>query len=281
MSENRNIYNGRRLSDGYPDLGDLAHRQKLQSARGRPDHRPTLRKALTYYDRLIELRKGCSILVIGCGPEPVTIQFLLESGFDARGVEPVRSFVESAAVFLGERERVVEGSAEAIPFPDGSQQLVMMESVLEHVDSPGRSLAEICRVLAPGGILHVLTTNRLRFSLLGRNGEFNVPFYNWLPALVRECYVFDHLHYRPRLANFTQRPAVHWFTYAELCRLGREAGFAQFYSILDLVRREDPGIAGSLFRRTVLHAVQRRPWLRALALTQIGGSVIMWKRSAG
>ena len=42
--------------------------------------------------------------------------------------------------------------------------------------------------------------------------------------------MFHHLHYNPSLANFSLRPAVHWWTYADLCRAGREAGFAQFYT---------------------------------------------------
>ena len=128
------------------------------------------------------------------------------------------------------------GAAEAIPLADASQDVVFFENVLEHVDSPRLSLTEIFRVLKPGGIAYVTTTNRLRFSLVGRNDEYRVPFYNWAPKLVKESYVFLHLHYRPELANFTERPAVHWFSYADLCALGRDVGFSSFYSPLDCRR---------------------------------------------
>ena len=47
--------------------------------------------------------------------------------------------------------------------------------------------------------------------------------------------MFQMLHYEPQLANYNARPAVHWFSFPDLCRLGREAGFAQFYSPLDLI----------------------------------------------
>jgi len=39
----------------------------------------------------------------------------------------------------------------------------------------------------------------------GRNGEFNVKYFNWYPSLLKESIVFHHLHYKPTLANFTQR----------------------------------------------------------------------------
>jgi hypothetical protein len=99
---------------------------------------------------------------------------------------------------------------------------------------------------------------------------------------VKESYVFRHLHHDPTLANGTERPAVHWFTYAELCRLGREAGFSSFYSVLD-VRPPNPStFSGSeparRLKARALALVQTRPWLRALALTQRGGLIFMVKR---
>jgi ubiquinone/menaquinone biosynthesis C-methylase UbiE len=202
-------------------------------------------------------------------------------GHHAVGVEPVTSFVEAAREYLGDASAVLQGTAERIPLDDESQHLVFLESVMEHVDSPTQSLQEAHRVLAAGGIAYVVTTNRFLFRPTGKNGEFNARFYNWYPRLVKECYVFHHLHYKPSLANYTERPAVHWYSYSDLCRLGREVGFGQFYSILDLVRPEDAAIAKSRFRRLVLRQLQRFPWLRALALTQLGGTVVMLKRSFG
>jgi SAM-dependent methyltransferase len=158
--------------------------------------------------------------------------------------------------------------------------------VLEHVDSPSQSLREIFRVLKPGGVAYVTTTNRLRFSWRGQNGEYRVLFYNWFPRAVKESYIFQHLTYDPTLANFTERPAVHWFTYAELCRLGREVGFASFYSPLDLRRAEDGKLSTSPIRRAIqgsralLTLIQRNAWLRTRVLTQIGSVIFMRKRAA-
>jgi SAM-dependent methyltransferase len=157
---------------------------------------------------------------------------------------------------------------------------VTLESVLEHVDSPGRSLSEVCRVLAPGGVAFVTTTNRWAIGV--RNAEFNVPFYPFLPSVVKESFVFFHLHHRPSLANYTERPAVHWYSFSDLCRIGRQAGFGLFYSHVDLKDVDTAVVGGprARLKRALIRGAQASPWVRALALTQVGGTIFMVKRDA-
>jgi SAM-dependent methyltransferase len=278
-NEAARLYSDRKLFRGYPDLEKLGHQWYVSEKRkGLDNDREQVGKLINYFRRLIDLEEGASMVVIGCGPQPTTISGLLERGFNAVGVEPVPSSVATAREFLGSDGDVRLGSAEAIPVEDDSQDAIIMESVSEHVDSPVKSLNEAYRVLRPGGVIMISTTNRHRFSLLGRTNEFNVPFYNWFPALLKECYVHHHLHFKPSLSNYSTRPAVHWYTYAGLCKLGRDAGFSRFYSILDVLRPEDPGIMKSRRRRWLLPSLQHRPWLRALALTQVGETIFMVKR---
>jgi SAM-dependent methyltransferase len=202
----------------------------------------------------------------------------LAKGYDATGVEPIEQFVVAAQTSLGSPERILQGSAEELPFEAGSQHVVWMDKVIEHVDSVEKSLAEAYRALAPGGVAFVQTNCRTKFSLLGKNDEFRVPFYNWYPGTLKECYIFSHLHYNPRLANYTPRPAVHWLNYADLCRYGREAGFAQFYSLLDLLSNDSPRIRRNPLRRLVFWLASRSNLMKAMALSQFGGTVFMWKR---
>jgi SAM-dependent methyltransferase len=51
----------------------------------------------------------------------------------------------------------VAADAEQLPFPDGVFQRVECDAVLEHVRKPERVIAEIRRVLAPGGYVHLVT----------------------------------------------------------------------------------------------------------------------------
>ncbi len=272
------FYRQRRLAEGYPDLPKLAHEKFSAMIEKRKDDLERIENLLGYLNRLIDVSCGKKILVLGCGPKPQAIQIFLEKNYDVIGVEPVSLHVQSANEYLGSLNAVLEGAAEQIPLPDASQDVIFFESVLEHVDSPDQAIKEIFRVLRPGGIAYITTTNRYKFSLTGDNGEFDVPFYNWLPRLVKECIVFHQLHYKPSLAGYTERPAVHWWSYSDLCDLGRRAGFGKFYSLLDLVRPDDPNITKSALRRFILPKLQRSPWLRALALTQLSGEIIMFKR---
>jgi 2-polyprenyl-6-hydroxyphenyl methylase/3-demethylubiquinone-9 3-methyltransferase len=273
------LYEGRKLSQLYPNLDalyDECFNRTLEPTLYDP---AGLDRQLAYLERLIKLENE-RLLVVGCGPQPTMVQHLLARGHDAIAVEPVPAFVRSARKFLGRTERVLQGAAESIPLPEASVQLVYCNSVLEHVDSPLASLREMARVLRPGGAAFVITTNRFRLSLRGDNGEYSVPFFNWFPAIVRECFAFHHLHYDPRLANYTDRPAVHWFSFSDLCALGRDAGFAHFYSTLDLLDETDAALAGSRVRRWLVTRAQLNPWLRALMLTTtyLGGLVVMVKR---
>jgi SAM-dependent methyltransferase len=51
----------------------------------------------------------------------------------------------------------VAADAQCLPFPDGIFQRVECDAVLEHVEDPHRVMAEMERVLKPGGYLHLVT----------------------------------------------------------------------------------------------------------------------------
>jgi ubiquinone/menaquinone biosynthesis C-methylase UbiE len=279
MSELRSLYVSRPLSEGYPDLERRGVEFHTESHEAHSDTITAIAQSLA---RLVDVNRGSrSMLVVGCGPKPYAIRQLRELGYIVRGIEPVPGLLAEAREFLGDNEAVLQGTAEALPVESGSHRFIVMNSVLEHVDSPEQSLRGAYRVLEPGGVLFIYTTNRWKFNWKGFNGEYHVPFFNWFPRIVQESYVFHHLHYQPKLANYNPRPAFHWFTYPELCRLGRVAGFGHFYSLVDLVDTNSPLIATRPLRRILLERVKYNPWLRSLALTQSGGSIFMVKRPEG
>jgi SAM-dependent methyltransferase len=272
------MYAGRRLTEGCPALEAKSLDHRLTSAERARVDATDVDRTLRRLGRLVDLSGRRKIAVIGCGLRPKILQRLIELGHEAVGVEPVQLYVRAASEYLDKKGTVLRGVAEDIPLGDSSQDLAILEDVLEHVDSVSKALGELYRITAPGGIAYVKTNSRLRLSWTGFNAEFRVPFYNWLPAILKESYVHHHLHFDPSLAAFSSRPAVHWFDFAQLCAAGREAGFARFYSLLDVVEASDPEIATSWLRRGIVNSCKYHPSLRALALTQLGGYVYMYKR---
>ena len=94
------------------------------------------------YPRLVRVLRG-RVLDVGCG-----IGDFLEFRPGTIGVDINRYAVDSC------RRRGLDArhmSADALPFPDGSFDCVVMDNVLEHILEPAPLLAEISRVLDPKG----------------------------------------------------------------------------------------------------------------------------------
>ncbi len=95
---------------------------------------------------------GCRrVIDIGCGEGQVT---RLAAGLDgvgaAVGVDPTRNQLAVAAAHAGVTG-FVRSVADALPFADASFDAAVACLVFEHVDAVDQSIAEIARVLAPGG----------------------------------------------------------------------------------------------------------------------------------
>lgn len=87
-------------------------------------------------------------------------------------------------------QRCILGDVEAMPFEDDSFGTVVCTEVLEHVPEPRRALAEIRRVLAPGGVLIGSVPARSwiwRLRFLSSTCPRDEPFHNeYKPDEVRE-----------------------------------------------------------------------------------------------
>jgi SAM-dependent methyltransferase len=98
-------------------------------------------------DRLLQRSRRPRVLVIGAGEVGVGLETLLE--------EPAIEMVEVDAS-LGPRVQVV-CDAHDLPLADGAFDGVVIQAVLEHVLDPVRCVAEIHRVLKPGGLVYADT----------------------------------------------------------------------------------------------------------------------------
>ena len=107
--------------------------------------------------RLLAPRPGEHIVDIGAGPGFLAAEMATE-GARVVAVDPSASMRELARA-RGVDFAIEDGSAEALPLPDGSVDAAVATQVLEYVpDVPG-ALAEIRRVLRPGGRVLLLDTD--------------------------------------------------------------------------------------------------------------------------
>ncbi|GAA1157997.1 class I SAM-dependent methyltransferase [Kribbella jejuensis] len=81
-------------------------------------------------------------------------------GARAIGVEPSPGLrAEAVRRAAGAPVEYVEGQAEALPFEDASVDVLRSERVLQHVDHPAVAVAEMARVLRPGGRIALIDTD--------------------------------------------------------------------------------------------------------------------------
>jgi SAM-dependent methyltransferase len=109
--------------------------------------------------------RGKRVLDLGCRSGALTRHFL--EGNEVVGLDIDRAALAKAAQ-LG-IETVVADVEQPLPFPDSSFDAVVAGELLEHLRFPGEVVAEIRRVLRPGGVLAgsvpnaFNVQNRLRF----------------------------------------------------------------------------------------------------------------------
>jgi len=104
------------------------------------------------------------LLDIGCGTGTFLKSMEKIVGFSA-GVEYNDGMIEQAKALLGyDKERLVQGSADSLPFPDASFDVCTMNQVIHHFPMDNgyafnlKAFQEVYRVLKPGGIF-VLNTS--------------------------------------------------------------------------------------------------------------------------
>jgi ubiquinone/menaquinone biosynthesis C-methylase UbiE len=106
------------------------------------------------------LRVAGRVLDNGCGPGGTALSLAEEAAFVV-GLDLDARF-RNAGVRFGREKGIVnaafvQGDGSRLPFPDGSFDLVLSHSVIEHVVEAERYLRECFRVLRPGGGLYLST----------------------------------------------------------------------------------------------------------------------------
>lgn len=96
-----------------------------------------------------ELSGFARVLDVGCGDGQIS-RALAERGADVLGIDPTQLHINVARERAG-GPRYELGGATDLPVPDGSMDAVVACLVFEHIDEVDAAIAEVARVLRPGG----------------------------------------------------------------------------------------------------------------------------------
>ncbi len=182
----------------------------------------------------LQARPGESILDLGCSDGQLTAR-IAQSGANICGVDA------SAAMVRAARERGISADvapAENLPFPNASFDAVFSNAVLHWVRGQDEMMAEVYRVLRPGG----------RFvAEMGGHGNIAAIRVALISILARHGFADaeEGVNYYPTPEAYTRRLERHGFTVARIALIPRPTTL------------ERGGMAGWLrtFRRGVLEKV--------------------------
>ena len=131
-------------------------------------------QAFDYIMEVLRPPAGATFLDVGCGPCAHSVR-LARRGFNVRAVDFSESALKMAAEYVRERgleERISlqRESLLELSFPDESFDYILCWGVLMHIPEVGRAVAEIARVLKPGGVLVVSEGNKSSLEAVGVRG---------------------------------------------------------------------------------------------------------------
>ena len=145
------------LSDGSVETARYTHGHSAavlsaHSRRGAADSAAYL---------LAHLHTGMDLLDVGCGPASITADLaervapgrVVALDAAAGALEAARATLRDRG--LSEQVEVTSGDVMALPFEDGSFDIVHAHQVLQHLTDPVGALAEMRRLTRPGGIVAV------------------------------------------------------------------------------------------------------------------------------
>ncbi len=205
---------------------------------------------------------------IGCGAGTQSLLWA-ELGYQVHGLDVNEPLVRLARERASEAGYTIEfrvGSAAELPWADESMDICIALELLEHVAEWQACLREFTRILRPGGVLFLTTTNKL----CPRQLEFNLPLYSWYPAPLKRRFERLAVTTRPALANFAKYPAVNWFSFYSLRASLAKLGFRSLdrFDIMDT--RNKPESA-----KLIVRSVRAVPSLRWLAHVCTSGTTVL------
>lgn len=127
---------------------------------------------------------GLAALDVGCSAGFVA-DSLASAGARTSGVDIDEPGLARARQRFGTRVDFRLARGEALPFPDASMDVVVLNHIYEHVVDPAAVLADIHRVLAPAGVLYAGLGHRWQVL----EPHHRLPFLSWLPQRAADGYL--------------------------------------------------------------------------------------------
>lgn len=234
----------------------------------------TLGRFLRIRERAISLwternrpRRVLDVVDIGCGAGTQALLWA-ELGHHVRALDVNGPLLEVGRRRAREFALSIDfklGTATALPYETASADVCLLPELLEHVADWQSCLREAARVLRPGGLLYVSTTN----WLCPKQDEFNLPLYSWYPPPLKRYFENLAVTTRADLANYARYPAVNWFSFFQLRTFLTPLGF-ECLDRFDVLARQPL----SAVRRLVVSAARASDATRAVAHIFSGGTTV-------
>jgi SAM-dependent methyltransferase len=209
-------------------------------------HRAKLR--MSRLRSIVDIPDNALLLDIGAAQGQYVAAYK-KLGYRAVGVEPwddARSASAELSEYLSVPLEIKRGRAEELPFEDGTFDVVISTSVMEHVEDLDASISEAYRVLKPGGIFWFNSAS----SLCPVTSEIRgFPLFGWYPDRLKIRIMNWAKIKRPDLVGHTENPAIHWFTPWKARRILKDHGFRKVYDRWDVSRAySTSGINSFIFK---------------------------------
>ena len=164
-------------------------------------HRTVHPELLRRLARLCAARSATRVLEVGCGTGDYMNSLAAMTRAECSGLDPSPKMLDVGRRRNG-RVSWFRGSAEALPFPEGSYDFIYSVNILHHVQDREAYFREAFRVLAGGGWLVTVTDSE---KTIGQRA-----FFHYFPEAVE-----------PEIARYPK--------FGEIPRLLRSCGFEELY----------------------------------------------------
>jgi ubiquinone/menaquinone biosynthesis C-methylase UbiE len=169
------------FGSGYRRLDDAAEPDELLAYLDRVAALPSMARIKDAATETLSLRPGSRVLDLGCGTgvDLPAMVALTRPGGKVTGVDlSARAIGLAAERFRAWPDIEVQvADAHALPFANGSFDAVRADRILLHLDNPDRALAEIRRVLTPGGSVAIL---EIGMELVGESNLVEHDLYRYV-----------------------------------------------------------------------------------------------------